>query len=92
MTTRRAFISTLAGGLLAAPLAAAAQQSGKVPRIGFLWTRTPSEPGPETDSEPDHALVSQMDEKVNSIFDFQCNRLTAAVKKRRMAIVQSGIV
>jgi putative ABC transport system substrate-binding protein len=33
---RRAFISTLAGGLLAAPLAAGAQQTGKVPRIGYL--------------------------------------------------------
>ncbi len=47
MTTRRAFIGTLAGGLLAAPLAADAQPSGKVPRIGFLWTRTLSEPGPD---------------------------------------------
>ncbi len=33
---RRAFIGTLAGGLLAAPLAAEAQQPGKVWRIGFL--------------------------------------------------------
>ena len=32
MTTRRAFIGTLAGGLLAAPLAAEAQQAGKVSR------------------------------------------------------------
>ena len=36
MTTRRAFISTLAGGLLAAPLAAEAQQAGKTYRIGVL--------------------------------------------------------
>ena len=35
---RRAFISTLAGSLLAAPLAAQAQQAGKVYRIGMLWT------------------------------------------------------
>ena len=34
---RRAFISTLAGGLLAAPLAAEAQQQSKVARIGFLY-------------------------------------------------------
>ena len=39
MTTRRAFLGTLAGGLLAAPLAAGAQQAaGKVPRIGILLT------------------------------------------------------
>jgi len=33
---RRAFIGTLAGGLLAAPLAVEAQQAGKVYRIGYL--------------------------------------------------------
>ena len=33
---RRAFISTLASGLLAAPLAAEGQQAGKVWRIGYL--------------------------------------------------------
>jgi len=33
---RRAFIGTLAGGLLAAPVAAEAQQTGKAPRIGVL--------------------------------------------------------
>ncbi len=37
---RRAFIGTLAGGLLAAPLAAGAQQAGKVYRIGFLGNST----------------------------------------------------
>jgi putative ABC transport system substrate-binding protein len=36
VTTRRAFIGTLAGGLLTAPLAAYAQQPAKPPRIGFL--------------------------------------------------------
>ncbi len=36
MSTRRAFIGTLAGGLVAAPLAAEAQQVAKVPRIGYL--------------------------------------------------------
>jgi putative ABC transport system substrate-binding protein len=35
---RRAFISTLAGGLLAAPLAAEGQPAGKVYRIGILET------------------------------------------------------
>ena len=33
---RRRFIGTIASSLLAAPLAASAQQSAKVPRIGFL--------------------------------------------------------
>jgi hypothetical protein len=33
---RRAFLGTLAGGLLAAPLAAEAQQAGRVWRIGWL--------------------------------------------------------
>jgi hypothetical protein len=33
---RRAFIGTLTGGLLAAPLAADAQQTGRVPRIAWL--------------------------------------------------------
>jgi len=37
---RREFIGTVAGGLLAAPLAASAQPTGKVPRIGVLWEST----------------------------------------------------
>ncbi len=44
MTTRRAFIGTLAGGLLAAPLAADAQQAAKVPRIGYLGANPASNP------------------------------------------------
>jgi putative ABC transport system substrate-binding protein len=36
---RRAFIGTLAGGLLTAPLAAGAQQAGKVYRIGYLGSQ-----------------------------------------------------
>ncbi len=36
MITRRRFLGTLAGGLLAAPLVAEAQQAGKVWRIGLL--------------------------------------------------------
>ena len=36
MTDRRAFIGTLAGGLLVSPFAAEAQQAAKVPRIGYL--------------------------------------------------------
>ena len=36
---RRAFLGTLAGGLLASPPAAEAQQAGKVPIIGVLEAR-----------------------------------------------------
>lgn len=36
MTTRRAFIGTMAGGPLVVPLAAEAQQAGRVFRIGIL--------------------------------------------------------
>jgi ABC-type uncharacterized transport system substrate-binding protein len=36
VTTRRAFLGTLAGGLIAAPLAAEAQPAAKVARIGYL--------------------------------------------------------
>jgi len=37
---RRAFLGTLAGGLLTAPLAVQAHQAGKVYRIGMLETRS----------------------------------------------------
>ena len=36
MISRRAFVASLGGDLLAAPLAAEGQQAGKVPRMGFL--------------------------------------------------------
>jgi putative ABC transport system substrate-binding protein len=42
VTTRRAFVGTLAGGLLAALPAAEAQQAGKMYRIGFLEAGAPS--------------------------------------------------
>ena len=46
MTTRRAFIGALAGGLLAPPLVAGAQQAGRLPRIGYLGASSPTlEPG-----------------------------------------------
>jgi putative tryptophan/tyrosine transport system substrate-binding protein len=38
---RRTFMALVSGGLLAAPLAADAQQAGRMPRIGYLGTRTP---------------------------------------------------
>src|SRR6202171_4931692 len=34
---RRRFVGSIAGGLLAMPLAASAQQPTSVPRIGVLW-------------------------------------------------------
>ena len=45
MTTRRAFIGTLAG-LLAAPLAAEAQSQASIPRIGMLSSFSPSDAAP----------------------------------------------
>jgi len=44
VTTRRTFLSAVAGGLLAAPLAADAQQAGKVWRIGWLDITPPTTP------------------------------------------------
>jgi putative ABC transport system substrate-binding protein len=41
--SRRAFLGTVAGGLLAAPRAAEAQPAGKVWRIGFIQTAAPNE-------------------------------------------------
>jgi putative ABC transport system substrate-binding protein len=40
---RRTFMAMLTGGLLAVPLAAEAQAPAKVPRIGFLSSRSPAE-------------------------------------------------
>ena len=49
---RRAFIGMIAGGLLAAPLAADGQQQPKtIPRLGMLFTGSPSvPPGPGQDA------------------------------------------
>jgi putative ABC transport system substrate-binding protein len=43
---RRAFLGTMAGGLLAAPLAAEAQQAAKIARIGWLTNDPASNPHP----------------------------------------------
>jgi putative tryptophan/tyrosine transport system substrate-binding protein len=42
---RRTFIGTLAGGLVAAPLATEAEQSGNTPRIGYLSPVSAGAPG-----------------------------------------------
>src|SRR6266700_5542003 len=41
---RRAFLGTVAGGLLAAPLAVEAQQAAKVARIGWLGANLAASP------------------------------------------------
>ena len=43
MTTRRAFLGALAGGLLARPLVVRAQEAGKVSRIGLLSPFSPAD-------------------------------------------------
>ena len=47
---RRAFIGTLTGGLLAAPLAAEAQQAGKTWRVGYLGNANPTLSAPSRDA------------------------------------------
>ena len=42
---RRAFITGMAGGLLAAPLAVEAEQRANIPRVGFLSPSSLSDPG-----------------------------------------------
>ena len=54
---RRAFISTLTGGLLAAPLGAEAQQAGKVARIAYVATTTPV--SEMTGPDPRHPPIRQ---------------------------------
>ena len=52
MISRRAFVASVTGGLLAAPLAAGAQSAVKVYRIGLLSTLPPSASGVERLWEP----------------------------------------
>ena len=41
---RRAFIAVVGGSMLAAPLAAGAQQPGQVPRVGYISPGSSSDP------------------------------------------------
>jgi putative ABC transport system substrate-binding protein len=52
VTSRQTFLVTFAGGIVVAPLAAGAQQTAKVPRIGVL---VPAEP--ESPNEPNVAAL-----------------------------------
>jgi len=65
VTTRRAFIGTLAGGLLAAPLIGGAQQASKVYRIGVLGLGqvTSQMTGPEPQSRWVKALLDGLRER-----------------------------
>src|SRR5262249_43746796 len=54
---RRAFIANLTGGLLAGPLAAEAQQAGKVARVAYVATTTPV--SEMTGPEPRHPPIRQ---------------------------------
>jgi len=42
--SRRRFLAAIAGSLLATPLAAGAQQAGRIPRVAILWSAAPSGP------------------------------------------------
>jgi len=67
---RRAFMGTLAGGLLAAPLAAAAQQAGKVWRVAVLTGGLPRSAAPVRALEQRLAELGYVEGR-NLAIDFQ---------------------
>ncbi len=62
MTTRRTFLATVTGATLAAPLAAGAQQAGKVYRVGLIVVATPVSElaGPEPLNPAARAFVQSL--------------------------------
>jgi putative ABC transport system substrate-binding protein len=59
---RRAFLGSLTGGLLAAPLAARAQQAGRMYRIGYLFEGAPPDQTPSPLRSPLWALEETLRE------------------------------
>ena len=62
MITRRVFVGSLTGGLLAAPLAVEAQQAGRMYRIGYLYEGAPPDQAPSPLRSPLRALEETLRE------------------------------
>ena len=63
MIDRRAFLGTLIGGLLAAPLAAEAQEPGKIARVGIL---APTGPVPIT-PRPGFGITADLSRRLHEL-------------------------
>jgi ABC-type uncharacterized transport system substrate-binding protein len=95
MISRRAFLGGLAGGLLAAPLAAEGQQSGKVYRVGLVFTTAPVSEmiGPD----PAHPLVRSFLDELRALGYVQGRNLvfeprSAEGKFERFREILEGLV
>jgi len=79
---RRAFLGTLAGGLLAAPLAAEAQTAGKVYRVGILGDKASDSNETQVWQTFRAALRERgLNEGVN--LQIERRRLSASLSRRR---------
>jgi putative ABC transport system substrate-binding protein len=93
---RRAFIATLAGGLLAAPFAAEAQPAGKIARIGLLRTGAPPDPALDAFKEGLRELGYVEGQNVVLDVRFAAGRLdrlpslAAKLVRRDVAVVVTG--